>query len=78
MIDSFPPDPNTWLLPDGKTLNQDISTFWTFGGADSTGTLLLTALGMLVMVVALIGWVWLEHQKLTAQAERLRQAGMGS
>jgi hypothetical protein len=31
---------------------------------------------MLLMVMSLIWWVRLEHQKLTAQAERLRSGGM--
>jgi hypothetical protein len=74
MIDSFPYD--SWLGPDGKSLNENIAEFWTFGGADSVGTFTLTALGMLLMVAALIAWVWLEHKKLTAQAERLRAAGV--
>lgn len=68
----------SWLAPNAKApndWNQDISTFWTFGSPGSTGTLLLTALGMLLMVVALIGWVVLEHRKLTAQAERLKRGG---
>jgi hypothetical protein len=72
MIDSFPFD--SWLNADG-TPNTDITTFWTFGGAESIGPFTMTALGMLLMVAALIGWVWLEHKKLTEQAERLRAAG---
>jgi hypothetical protein len=69
----------TWLAQNPKAANdwnQDISTFWTFGSPGSSGTLLLTALGMLVMVIAIIGWVVLEHRKLTAQAERLKAAGL--
>lgn len=79
MIDSFPYD--SWLNADGG-LNTDITTFWTFGptfgseGGSLTGTFVLTALGILLMVVSLIWWVRLEHQKLTAQAERLRSGGM--
>ena len=65
MIDSFPFD--EW--------SEDISAFWTFGPENSTGTYVLTVLGIILMVVAIIGWVWLEHQKLTAQAERLKAAG---
>ena len=65
MIDSFPFD--EW--------SEDIAAFWTFGPNSSTGTYILTALGVIVMVVALIGWVWLENQKLTAQAALLRGAG---
>jgi hypothetical protein len=54
---------------------EEISAFWTFGPGNSTGTYVLTVLGIILMVVALIGRVWLEHQKLTGQAERLRAAG---
>ncbi|MGH3030699.1 MAG: hypothetical protein ACRDNE_08045 [Gaiellaceae bacterium] len=65
MIDSFPFD--EWA--------EDITAFWTFGPGNSTGTYVLTVLGIIVMVGALIGWVWLENKKLTAQAALLRAAG---
>ena len=64
MIDSFP----------YKAWSEDITAFWTFGPGGSDGTLVLTGLGMLLMVLSLVGWVWLEHQKLSAQAARLRAA----
>jgi hypothetical protein len=65
MIDSFPFD----------EFNENVTSFWTFGPEDSTGTYILTALGVILMVVALIGWVWLENRKLWAQADLLRAAG---
>jgi hypothetical protein len=65
VIDSFPFD--EW--------SEEITTFWTFGPEDSTGTYVLTVLGIILMVVALIYWVWLENKKLNAQAELLRGAG---
>jgi hypothetical protein len=65
MFDSFPYD--EW--------NDKIAAFWTFGPQNSTGTYILTVLGIILMVVSIIGWVWLENQKLTAQAELLRAAG---
>jgi hypothetical protein len=65
MIDSFPFD--EWA--------EDIAGFWTFGPGNSTGTYVLTVLGIIVMVGALIGWVWLENRKLSAQAALLRAAG---
>jgi hypothetical protein len=65
MIDSFP----------FEEFSENITSFWTFGPEDSTGTYILTALGVILMVVALIGWVWLENRKLWAQAELLRAAG---
>lgn len=78
MIDSFPYD--SWYDAEGN-LSADVTTFWTFGpttgseGGDLTGTFVLTALGMLLMVASLIAWVWLEKRQLERHAERLR-AGM--
>jgi hypothetical protein len=65
MIDSAPFD--KW--------SDKVSAFWTFGPGGSTGTLVLTALGMLLMVASILGWVWLENKKLWAQTDRLRAAG---
>jgi hypothetical protein len=65
VIDSFPFD--EW--------SEEITTFWTFGPEDSTGTYVLTVLGVILMVAALIYWVWLENRKLNAQAELLRGGG---
>jgi hypothetical protein len=65
MIDSFPFD----------EFSDKVSSFWTFGPENSTGTYVLTALGCILMVAALVGWVWLENRKLTAQAALLRAAG---
>jgi hypothetical protein len=65
VIDSFPFD--EW--------SEDITAFWTFGPENSTGTYVLTVLGIILMVAALIYWVWLENKKLTAQAQLLRGAG---
>jgi hypothetical protein len=65
VIDSFPFD--EW--------SEDITSFWTFGPENSTGTYVLTVLGIILMVAALIYWVWLENKKLAAQAELLRSAG---
>lgn len=65
MIDSFPFE--EW--------GDSISAFWTFGPENSTGTYILTVLGIIVMIASLIGWVWLENRKLQAQADLLRAAG---
>jgi hypothetical protein len=65
MFDSFPFD--EW--------GEDIAEFWTWGGANSTGTYILTVLGCILMVLALVYFVWLEKVKLEAQAAHLR-AGM--
>jgi hypothetical protein len=65
MFDSFPFD--EW--------GEDIAEFWTFGGEGSTGTYILTVLGIAVMVLAFIGFVWLENHKLARQAALLRASG---
>ena len=65
MIDSFPYE--EW--------SEDIGAFWTFWSEDKTGTYVLTVLGVILMLVALGAWVWLENRKLWAQAELLRAAG---
>jgi hypothetical protein len=65
MIDSFPFD----------EFSDKITSFWTFGPENSTGTYILTVLGIILMIVSIVGWVWLENRKLTAQAELLRAAG---
>jgi hypothetical protein len=66
MIDSFPFD--EWA--------EDIAGYWTFGPGDSTGTYVLTVLGIILMVVSLIAWVRLESRKLDAQAALLRGGGI--
>jgi hypothetical protein len=72
MFNSFPYE--SWLDAEGN-LNQGITDFWTFGGANSSGTYIMTVLGCILMVAALIGFVWLEKQKLDRQTAILRQAG---
>jgi len=72
MFNSFPYD--SWLLPDGS-VNQEITDFWTWGGANSTGTYILTVLGCILMVASIIGFFVLEKQKLEHQAAALRAAG---
>lgn len=65
MIDSFPFD--EW--------SEEIAGYWTFGPGNSTGTYVLTVLGIALMVLSLIGWVVMENRKLEAQANLLRAAG---
>jgi hypothetical protein len=68
MFDAFPYD--SWDEALG-----DLAEFWTFGGEGSTGTYIMTVLGIAVMVLAFIGFVWLENQKLARQAAFLRASG---
>ena len=65
MFDAFPYD--SW---DGVT-----GDFWTFGGHNSTGTWILTVLGITLMIMSLIGFIRQESQRLDRQAERLRKDG---
>jgi hypothetical protein len=73
MFDAFPWE-GTWA-----DLGEQVTTFWTFGpGGDDpsrTGTYVLTVLGIILMVVALVGWFLLENRKLAHQAALLRAAG---
>jgi len=65
MFDAFPFD--EW--------GEDIAEFWTYGGEGSTGTYIMTVLGVAAMLIALIGFVWLEQKKLRRQTEMLRASG---
>ena len=65
MFDSFPYD--EW--------SDTVTDFWTFGGANSTGTYIMTVLGCILMVASLIGWVVMEKRKLERQAATLRASG---
>jgi hypothetical protein len=65
MFDAFPFD--SW--------EDATAEFWTFGGEGSTGTYIMTALGVIAMVVAFIGFVMLENRKLRHQAATLRASG---
>lgn len=66
MFDAFPFD---------KWDDPEIVEFWTFGGAGSTGTWILTVLGIIVMLVSFVGFIKLENGKLDRQAEKLRASG---
>jgi hypothetical protein len=65
MFDAFPFD--EW--------SEDIAEFWTYGGQNSTGTYILTGLGVAAMLLAFIGFVWLENKKLARQAAALQASG---
>ena len=65
MFDAFPYD--EW--------SDAVTDFWTFGGANSTGTYIMTALGVILMVGSLIAWVLIEKTKLERQAAMLRASG---
>jgi hypothetical protein len=65
MFDTFPYD--EW--------GEEIAGFWTFGPGSSTGTYILTALGIGVMLIAFVWFFVLENRKLDHQASTLRATG---
>jgi hypothetical protein len=67
MIDAFPFD--SWDEVEGA--------FWQYSGGTGAGTWTLTIIGIIVTVVALIGWVYMDGRMLERHAERLRAAGFG-
>ena len=74
MFDAFPYD-SFEELEERVVLQEGSGEFWTFGGAESTGTWILTVLGITVMLIAFIGFVWLEAGKLRRQAALLKATG---
>ena len=64
MFDAFPYD--EW--------DETITTFWTYGVEGDIGTIILTILGVLLMIVSLVWFVRLEAGKLDRQAAGLRKA----
>lgn len=66
MFDAFPYD--EW--------SGEVAEFWTFGGESSTGTYIMTVLGIAVVLIAFAGFVWLEKKKLEHRAATLRAAGV--
>jgi hypothetical protein len=66
MFDAFPFD--AW--------SEEIAEYWTFGGANSTGTYIMLAFGAVLMIASLFGFIQQESRRLDDQAERLREDGM--
>ncbi len=66
MFDAFPYD--AW--------GPEVADFWAFGGANSTGTYIMTALALTLMVLSLIGFVRQESKRMNEQQARLRKDGM--
>jgi ABC-type enterobactin transport system permease subunit len=65
MFDTFPYD--EW--------SEDIAGFWTWGPGNSTGTYILTAIGIAAMLVAFVGFFVLENRKLDHQEAALKASG---
>jgi len=66
MFDAFPYD--AW--------GPDVADFWAYGGANSTGTYIMTALGIILFFAAMIGWVRQESRRMNAHESRLQKEGM--
>jgi len=66
MFDAFPYD--AW--------GPDVADFWAFGGANSTGTYIMTALGIILFFAAMIGWVRQETGRMKEHEARLLKQGM--
>jgi hypothetical protein len=65
MFDTFPYD--EW--------SEDIAGFWTWGPGNSTGTYIMTAIGIAVMLVAFVWFFVLENRKLAHQQATLQASG---
>ena len=65
MFDAFPYD--EW--------SEDIAGFWTFGPGSSTGTYILTVLGIAVTLLTFVAFVRLESRKLATQQAALKASG---
>jgi hypothetical protein len=65
MFDTFPYD--EW--------SEDIAGFWTWGPGSSTGTYIMTALGIAVMLIAFVWFFILENRKLDHQEAMLKASG---
>jgi len=48
----------------GKVISHASGGLWT-----------ITVIGMIVMILALVAWVWTEHRTLMSRAEKLKAAG---
>lgn len=79
MIDSFPFQ--GFFTEDGA-VDPSLTAFWPYAGSPeftdaSTGTWVLTVIGMIVTLIAIIGWIYMDNRMLTRHADRLRAAGFG-
>jgi hypothetical protein len=85
MIDSFPFGPDGWYA--GDAFNPELGAYWAHGGdaggaydstSASTGTWVITILGMLTVLLAFSGWFVYEGRRLSEATERIRMSGRWS
>lgn len=73
-MDTFPFE--SWEEATTAALDSGAGYF-TFGPGGNTATIVLVALGFIVMVVAIVGGIISEDKRLNAHAVRLRAGGDG-
>ena len=64
----------SWGGAAGQPVGEDVSLGQVIHGA-TAGIYILTAIGIAVMILMFIAFVWTEHRKLMGRAEKLRAAG---
>lgn len=73
-MDTFPFE--SWEEATTAALDSGAGYF-TFGPGGNTATIVLVALGFIVMVVTIVGGIMTEDKRLNAHAARLRAGGNG-
>ena len=56
--------------------SDQIGAFFTFGPGGTAGTWVLTILGVVLTIVAIVAWFYVEDRKLKAQVGRLHAGGL--
>ena len=73
-MDTFPYE--SWEEATTAALDSGAGYF-TFGPGGNTATIVLVALGFIVMMVTIVGGIMSEDKRLAAHAARLRAGGDG-
>jgi hypothetical protein len=80
MINSFPFE--SWYA--GETFDSNLGAYWAYAGDAgapygstdaSTGTWVITIIGMATVLLAFIGWFTYEGRRLAEATERIRRSG---
>jgi hypothetical protein len=71
-VNTFPFD--SWEEASEAAINSGAGYF-TFGPGGNTATIIVVALGFLVMLITIIAGIMQEDRRLAEHAERLRQGG---
>lgn len=73
-MDTFPYE--TWEEATNAAVDA-AAGYFTFGPGSNVGTVIVVALGFLLMIAVLVAFIRQEDRKLSAQAERLSSGGDG-